>query len=268
MRSLGVGQSALVPTMGALHEGHLTLIRKAQESGRPVVVSIFVNPTQFGPTEDYGRYPRNFDRDCSLAEGAGADIVFHPEPDEMYPRPQSLIHIAEVTEQFEGALRPGHFSGVATVVCKLFQIVLPKLAFFGVKDLQQCVVIRRMVDDLNIPVELRFQPTVREGDGLAMSSRNTYLSSAERSIAPLIYRLLAESKQKLLNKEEPQEVLDAALRALEEAGFESQYYDLVDLTAFATSRKISESSAVVAAVRLGKTRLIDNVLLFDRPNMP
>lgn len=268
MRSLGTLGSALVPTMGAFHKGHLELIRAARATGRPVVVSIFVNPTQFGPHEDYSRYPRDLDRDAELAEQAGVEVIFHPEAREMYPRPSSSIHVAEVTEHFEGSLRPGHFDGVSTVVCKLFQIVRPDVALFGLKDLQQCVVIRRMVDDLNIPVELRFQPTVREADGLAMSSRNAYLSSEERAAAPLIYRLLTDSRTRLLDSEEPDRVLKSAWNRLTEGGFEPQYFELVDLESFTPVRRAGDSTALVAAARIGKTRLIDNVLLFDRPNMP
>jgi pantoate--beta-alanine ligase len=267
-RALGNLEGALVPTLGALHEGHVSLIRAAHDTGRPVAVSVFVNPTQFGPNEDYTRYPRSFEEDRDLAEKAGADVLFHPEPSEMYPRETCQIHVPEVTDQFEGALRPGHFNGVATVVCKLFQIVRPRFAFFGLKDLQQCAVIRRMVEDLNVPVELRFEPTIREPDGLAMSSRNRFLTESERSIAPLLFGQLTEARAKLLRNEPPDEVLRASLNVLSHAGFQTQYFDLVDTTSFTPTRWIGHSSALVAATLLGKTRLIDNVLLFDPSNMP
>jgi pantoate--beta-alanine ligase len=268
MREQAPKGGALVPTMGALHDGHLTLIRRAAETGKPAIVSIFVNPTQFGAGEDYSRYPRNFERDCELARSAGATAIFHPTPEEIYPREGSRIIVPEVTKHFEGALRPGHFEGVATVVCKLFQIVQPSTALFGLKDLQQCAVIDRMVSDLNIPVALRFEPTEREPDGLAMSSRNAYLSGSERKIAPIIFGELKRSKERILAGEPPQTVLESARNSFSGAGFRVEYYELIDRITFSSTELVNENSALITAVRLGTTRLIDNVLIFDGQNMP
>jgi pantoate--beta-alanine ligase len=264
MRDKGPKASALVPTMGALHEGHLSLIRKAAQTGKPVVVSIFVNPTQFGPNEDYSRYPRSFDQDCELSEKAGAHAIFHPSAEEMYAQQQtSRIIVPQVTQHFEGALRPGHFDGVATVVCKLFQIVRPDAAFFGLKDLQQCAVISRMVQDLNVPVDLSFEPTVRESDGLAKSSRNVYLSESDRKTAPLLYHHLTQSRKAIAAGKSPNIVLKAAQNSLTEAGFLVDYYELIDRRTFAPSHEITTNSAIIVAAKLGNTRLIDNVLLFE-----
>ncbi len=268
MRRAGLEGPALVPTMGALHEGHLSLIRAAHRTGNPVVVSIFVNPTQFGPSEDYVRYPKNLDRDVALATTAGADFIFHPDVAEIYPRPSTTITVPEATELYEGRVRPHHFQGVATVVCKLFQIVRPRLAFFGLKDLQQCAVIRRMVEDLDIDVELRFEPIVREPDGLAMSSRNVYLSPSDRLKAPLIHERLIEGKSRLLAGESMETVLEQARDSLGHAGFIVDYYDLIDTTTFKPTRQLDVNSALIVAAKLGNTRLIDNLLLFDGSNMP
>jgi len=254
--------------MGALHEGHFELIRKANESNRPVVVSIFVNPTQFGPLEDFGRYPRSFESDCAGAERAGAGAVFAPDVSEIYPRAASSINVPEVTELYEGAIRPGHFAGVSTVVLKLFNIVQCEAAFFGLKDLQQCAVIQRMVWDLNVPVALQFLPTVREPDGLAMSSRNAYLDPQNRALAPLLFQSLATARSNILAGEEPLKALDQGRSALSEAGFQVDYLDLIDRQTFKPTADIGQYCAVIAAARLGNTRLIDNVLVFSEENMP
>ena len=203
----------LVPTMGYLHEGHLSLARAARQECEQVVVSIFVNPTQFGPREDLSRYPRDLPRDLKLLEQAGADVIFTPTADDIYP-PGFACYVdptGPLVERLEGASRPGHFRGVATVVAKLFQIVRPERAYFGQKDAQQVAVIRRMVADLYLPVDLRMLPTVREPDGLAMSSRNAYLSPDERQAATILYRALTEARRLVDAGEQHTDTLRAAL---------------------------------------------------------
>ena len=253
---------AFVPTMGALHEGHLELVRQARKRGKSVVVSIFVNPTQFGPNEDFARYPRDLEKDAALAASAGADFVYAPSVETMYPRStMTQVVVPEVTEWYEGAHRPGHFDGVASVVLKLFNQVRPDVALFGRKDLQQCAVIRRMVEDLDVPVELAFVPTFREEDGLAMSSRNVYLSSEERAVAPTLHQTLAEAAQLLEQGADPQQTLTGARTRLSDLGFEWDYLDLVSSRRFAPVDEATEDAALVVAARLGKTRLIDNIEL-------
>ncbi|RYG26328.1 pantoate--beta-alanine ligase [bacterium] len=248
--------------MGALHEGHLELVRQARSRAKTVVVSIFVNPTQFGPNEDFTRYPRDLERDATLAESAGADIVYAPSVETMYPRgTMAKVVVPEVTEWYEGAHRPGHFDGVATVVLKLFNQVRPDIAFFGRKDLQQCAVIRRMVEDLNVPVELAFIPTFREEDGLALSSRNVYLSAEERRVAAKLHETLVDTAHDLQTGADPAVVLTAARKRLTELGFDWDYFDLVSSHRFVPLDRPTEDAAVVVAARLGKTRLIDNVEL-------
>lgn len=256
------GPIGLVPTMGALHDGHAQLIRKASAECPTCIVSIFVNPTQFGPQEDFAKYPRMEEADLRLCESAGASIVFCPTPEEMYPRKTTHIHVEGVSELWEGAHRPGHFEGVATVVAKLFNILAPDLAFFGKKDLQQCSVLNRMVEDLDFRVDLRFIETIREPDGLAMSSRNAYLSPQDRAVAPLLYSTLQETVAQLRSKGEHSDpvdkILDQNKAKLIRAGFVVDYFALVrseDLSPLSTWEK--ESHLIVAA-RLGQTRLIDN----------
>ena len=253
---------AFVPTMGALHEGHLELVRQARKLGQTVVVSVFVNPTQFAPHEDFSRYPRNLERDAELAAGAGADYVYAPSVETMYPRDtMTQVVVPEVTDLYEGAARPGHFEGVATVVLKLFNQVRPTVALFGRKDLQQCAVIRRMVEDLNVPVELKFVPTFREPDGLAMSSRNVYLSETERRSAPLLYATLQSLASEMKKGEAAEPLLEEARSKLAKAGFELGYLDLISSHRFAPIADVAEDAAIVLAARLGKTRLIDNIEL-------
>ena len=250
----------LVPTMGALHEGHLELVRQARRHGETVVVSIFVNPTQFGPNEDFGRYPRNLARDAALADGAGADFVYAPSVETMYPRgAMTKVVVPEVTERYEGALRPGHFEGVATVVLKLLDQVRPDVALFGRKDLQQCAVVRRMVEDLDVPVRLEFVETFREDDGLAMSSRNVYLSAEDRARAPQLHALLQSVAGRLRGGSPLPPTLEAGRRELEGLGFAVDYLDLVSSRSFVPLERLEEDAALVVAARLGKTRLIDNV---------
>lgn len=260
-----------VPTMGALHEGHLALMRKAREENDYVAVSIFVNPTQFGKNEDFTKYPRNLDRDAEMAASVGVDAIFAPEAGDMYPGLPTLIQVPGITELWEGASRPGHFDGVATVVLKLFNIVRADTAYFGQKDLQQCLVVRRMVRDLNVPIALRFLPTIREEDGLAMSSRNAYLSAEERSIAPLLHQVLQRAEASLVGisseKEKIAETLSVGESSLRAAGFEVDYLALVDLDDMKPTVAPHLPSALVVAAKLGRTRLIDNVILHgDRLN--
>ena len=254
------GTVALVPTMGSLHEGHLELIRQARGHAQTVVVSVFVNPTQFGPNEDFARYPRDLTRDAALAEGAGADVVYAPSVETMYPRgTMTRVAVPEVSERYEGAARPGHFEGVTTVVLKLFNQVGPDVAVFGRKDLQQCAVIRRMVEDLDVPVGLEFVPTFREADGLAMSSRNVYLSPEERARAPLLRRSLLGLAQHVRPGFAPAKALSATRRELASAGFEVDYLDLVSSRTLVPLESYGPDAALVVAARLGKTRLIDNI---------
>lgn len=250
-----------VPTMGALHEGHLSLIRASKRENEETVVSVFVNPTQFGPNEDFAKYPRMLERDTELAIGAGADWIFAPTPEEMYPRKTTFVRVSEVTETYEGASRPGHFDGVATVVLKLFNIVRPHRAYFGQKDLQQCAVIRRMVEDLNVPLKLSIEPTLREADGLAMSSRNAYLSPQERATAPLIYATLIELRDRLRDGADSA-ALEDARRRLSDSGFVLDYLDLLDSGTMQPTKEVGERAAIAVAARLGSTRLIDNLLLY------
>lgn len=253
---------AFVATMGALHEGHLELVRQARKRGETVVVSVFVNPTQFGPNEDFSRYPRNLERDTELAASAGADFVYAPSVDTMYPRgTMTKVVVPEVTDLYEGAARPGHFDGVSTVVLKLFNQVRPDVALFGRKDLQQCAVIRRMVEDLNLQIDLEFVPTYRESDGLAMSSRNVYLSSEERATAPFLHATLTRLAGELKAGGDSKTLLSQARVALVEKGFDADYLDLISSRRFQPLSSVEDDAALVVAARLGKTRLIDNVEL-------
>lgn len=251
--------------MGAFHEGHLSLIKTARRESDLVVVSLFVNPTQFGKGEDYTRYPRDLDRDASLAASAGADVLFAPTKEEMYPRETTVVRVPEVGELWEGAYRPGHFDGVATIVCKLFNIVRPHYAYFGQKDFQQCAVVRRMVEDLNLPVTLRFEETVRELDGLAMSSRNVYLSAEARATAPALYRELSRCRNYLLtHRMEPAEIdhlLAESRVSLQEEGFSVDYFELVKADTLQRIRSQEHELAILTAARLDSTRLIDNVVM-------
>jgi pantoate--beta-alanine ligase len=246
--------------MGALHAGHAALLRQSVSENRHTTLSIFVNPTQFGPKEDYSRYPRTLDSDLELAESCGVDTVFVPGAEEMYPHRWVNVQVGGVTERWEGAHRVGHFDGVATVVAKLFHIVRPNVAYFGQKDLQQCQVIRLMVEGLNIPLNLKFCPTVRESDGLAMSSRNRYLSEDDRKVAPLLYEKLSEAQSQILNGKSPESVLNLARKELVSAGFFLDYFAYVDLPEMKELSTYAEKSALIIAAKLGNTRLIDNVV--------
>lgn len=251
-----------VPTMGFLHEGHGSLMARARSGTDVVVTSIFVNPLQFGPSEDLASYPRDLGRDLDLAAQAGVDVVFVPEVDEMYPEPVvTSVGVAGLSTGFEGASRPTHFTGVATVVAKLFNIVGPCRAYFGEKDFQQLAVIRRMVRDLSVPVEVVGCPTVREDDGLAMSSRNTYLSAAERAAAPVVHRALQVGAAAIRDGErDPLTVreLMAAIVAAEPLA-RLDYVAVVDADSFAVPDLLTGNLRLLTAVGFGRARLIDNV---------
>ena len=258
------GQSiGFVPTMGFLHDGHAALIRQSTARCDVTVVSVFVNPTQFGPTEDLDLYPRDLERDQNLCLRLGVQILFMPEPQEIYPPGfATTITVGAMGALLCGHFRPGHFQGVATVVAKLFSLVQPDLAFFGQKDLQQCAIIQRMVKDLNLPVDILVAPTVREADGMAMSSRNTYLSPADRQRAVSISRgLLAAEAAFKAGVRDGQALLAKVNQELAEADV-IQYCVLVDpLTLEPVTGPIQRPVAVAVAVIIGKTRLIDNILL-------
>ena len=253
---------ALVPTMGALHAGHGRLIDEARQASASLVTSIFVNPIQFNQEEDYRRYPRTIETDLAFCEAHCVDAVFQPSLEEMYPQPQlSFVEVGRVTDHMEGRFRPGHFRGVATVVMKLFQIVQPDRAYFGEKDAQQLAVVRRMVKDLNLPVEIVGVPTVREPDGLALSSRNQHLTAAEREIAPRLYRALCVAQQRIAAGETcAEDVKRAAIEQLAgETRIRIEYLEVAGEEEMQPVERITGPVRVAAAVWLGRTRLIDNV---------
>lgn len=252
-----------IPTMGFLHDGHLSLIDVARESGADfIVVSIFVNPTQFGPNEDFERYPRDEGRDTTLLEGKEVDLLFLPSVDVMYPHgSQTAVSVGGVARPLEGERRPGHFDGVATVVLKLFNIVRPDLAVFGRKDAQQCAVIERMVCDLDVPVKLVFGETSREHDGLARSSRNSYLSAEERKLASALHRALRAGEEAITHGVEDAGAVESLMRKMIEAtpGIEIDYLAVVDPETFLPPTDFRRDILVAAAVSVGRTRLIDNI---------
>ena len=251
---------ALVPTMGALHQGHLSLAALAKKQADRAVVSIFVNPIQFGPREDFNLYPRDEAGDLQKLAGAGADLVFAPDLGEMYPPGFSTrVNVGDLTEDLCGAARPNHFDGVATVVTKLLLQCAPDIAIFGEKDYQQLLVIKLLVRDLNIPVEIVGAPIVRETDGLALSSRNAYLSPAERKTAPLLHRTIAEVAADLANGRGADDAAEAARFKLEAAGFRVNYVAVRDPDTLKPLHGPVKQARVLAAAFLGKTRLIDNV---------
>ena len=255
----------LVPTMGALHEGHLALVRRARRENATVAVSIFVNPAQFGPQEDLAAYPRDMERDLRLLEAEGVDLVYAPAPEEVYPPGfDTWVEPGALAERLEGMVRPGHFRGVATVVTKLFNVVRPDRAYFGQKDGQQLAVIRQMVRDLDMGVEIIAVPTVRDADGLALSSRNAYLTPEERQTAPVIYRALSRAAELWGQEVNDAESLRSAVRAVLEGEPLLEGIDYVSVADAATLdelERVDGAAMVSVAVRLGKTRLIDNVVL-------
>jgi pantoate--beta-alanine ligase len=258
------GPVGFVPTMGYFHEGHLSLIRQAGKDNPSVVVSIFVNPTQFGAGEDFKDYPRDLNRDLELLGGEKTDIVFVPSKEEMYPDGfNSWVDVEGVTERFEGTSRPGHFRGVATVCAKLFNIIQPTRAYFGQKDAQQAIVIKKMVADLNMNLEIVVVPTVRENDGLAMSSRNTYLNSEERQAATVLFKALSLARQLWQSGEKDAYKIRHQITSLiqKEPLARIDYVSIADATTLQELKKIDRPALVFLAVRIGKTRLLDNVIL-------
>jgi len=256
----------LVPTMGFLHEGHLALVRRAREECATVAVSIFVNPAQFGPQEDLARYPRDLPRDLRMLESTGADVVWVPDADEVYPHGyQTYITVGQVAEPLEGAARPGHFRGVATVVAKLFNAFTPDRAYFGQKDAQQAAVIRQMALDLDFPPEIIVCPTVRESDGLAMSSRNTYLDPQERRAAAVLYRALSAAMIVYQRGQRSADNLRAAMRDTLSAEplAKMEYVSTADPDTLQELDHVDGNALFSMAVRIGKTRLIDNFVLRD-----
>ena len=254
---------ALVPTMGALHAGHAELIRAAKRRAGFVIVSIFVNPTQFGPAEDFGLYPRTLDADRRLSADAGADLIFAPSATEMYPAGfVSYVEVPKLDAVLCGPRRPGHFRGVCTVVLKLFDIVQPRIAVFGAKDAQQSIILKRMVRDLDVPVEMQIEPTVREPDGLALSSRNRYLSAAERSLAPRIFAALLAVQHRAATGEIDVARLQSSLLAdlLAIPGARVDYAEILDAESLEPIGLLRKPALVAVAVFLGGTRLIDNVI--------
>ena len=270
MKKLSVGwrhagmMIAFVPTMGALHEGHLSLVRAAKKSGDKVVTSIFVNPIQFGPKEDFRRYPRTFQNDAHLLSEEGVDALFYPRAKEMYPLGfRTTIRVAGLSDTLCGRFRPGHFEGVATVVAKLFAIVSPHVAFFGQKDYQQCKVIEQMTKDLDLGIKIRMMPIVREGDGLAMSSRNRNLSPKQRKLASGIFSVLCGIRQEVQRgKRDAHALKSEALRSLKRGGISAiDYVEIVDGDTLQPLKTVRAPALIAVAVRIGSTRLIDNMVL-------
>jgi pantoate--beta-alanine ligase len=258
------GKVGFVPTMGYLHEGHLSLVKRSRQENDVTFASIFVNPTQFGPHEDFERYPRDYPRDFALLEKEKTDYVFLPEPAEMYPEDYNTwVEVKSVTEGLEGAIRPGHFRGVATVVTKLFNIVQPHHAYFGQKDAQQCVVIKKMAQDLNMDLEVVICPTVREKDGLAMSSRNVYLSPEERRQAPVLCQSLSKARAMWLAGERDSGRIKQAMTEL----IQQKPLGHIEYISIAGALNLNElenaepPAIISMVVKFGKTRLLDNVLL-------
>lgn len=260
----------LIPTMGFLHDGHLSMVKAVRQGDEDcektcIVMSIFVNPLQFGPNEDFERYPRNLARDVKLASDAGVDLLFVPSVEEMYPEGKALtnVTVGGITEGLCGASRPGHFNGVATVVSKLFNIVLPDAAFFGQKDYQQYVVIKQMVKDLNMPVKVYSAPTVREADGLAMSSRNAYLSLEDRRQAPVLYQSLQEAKEAILLGERNTEAIKQLIvkKISGETTGTIDYVEIRNAEDLSQNSSVPKKAVIALAVKLGNTRLIDNIIV-------
>jgi len=263
-RGKSPGSVGFVPTMGYLHNGHLALVKQARVENSAVVVSIFVNPTQFGPTEDFSTYPRDTERDLTMLQKEKTDIVFMPSPEEMYPvRFSSWIDVEKVTDRLEGSYRPGHFRGVATVVTKLFNIVEPTRAYFGQKDAQQVLVIQKMVKDLNMNLVILVSPTVRESDGLAMSSRNIYLNPQERQAATVLFKALTLAQNLWKKGERDAETVRRQMTSLisGEPLAKIEYVSIADTQTLEELPEIDRPALVSLAVRIGKTRLIDNILL-------
>ena len=253
-----------VPTMGYLHQGHMSLVEKCLEDNDVTVVSIFVNPAQFGPNMDLDRYPRDLDRDCQILTQAGVDYLFYPSITEIYPDGYATwIEVEKLTKFLDGASRPGYFKAICTVVLKLFNIVSPDISYFGQKDLQQALVIKKMISDLHLDIELKILPIIREADGLAMSSRNAYLRGEDRAIAPLIYQALQQAQKLYLDGEVNTSVLIEKVKSLLNSTneFKIDYVEIVDLYALQPLETITERCCLAIAVDLHGTRLIDNIIL-------
>ena len=256
-----------VPTMGYFHEGHISLMREAKKTCDIVIVSIFVNPIHFGKNEDFNTYPRDLSRDLKMIENLSVDAVFNPEVKEMYPDPEGLFTFVDIegslTKTLEGKSRTGHFKGVTTVVAKLFNIVVPHKAYFGQKDAQQCAVIKKMVKDLNINIEIIICPTIRESDGLAMSSRNTYLSAKERKTAPVLFKTLQMAHHMIeLGEKDPKVILNEMKKRISKHHLISiDYISIVNPETIEPVNEISGKVLIALAIKLGKTRLIDNIAI-------
>jgi len=266
LRLKSFGSVGFVPTMGYLHDGHLALVKQARNENSVVVASIFVNPTQFGPKEDFKTYPRDTERDLAMLRKEKTDIVFMPPPEEMYPGGfNSWIEVEKITHRLEGSYRPGHFKGVATVVAKLFNIVEPTRAYFGQKDAQQVLVIKKMVADLNMNLEVIVSPTVREGDGLAMSSRNVYLNPQERQAATVLFKALTLAQNLRGKGEKNAETIRKKMTTIisKEPLAKIEYVSIADTQTLEELTTIDRPALASLAVRLGKTRLIDNIVLSD-----
>jgi len=251
-----------IPTMGYLHEGHLSLMRQSKKENNISVISIFVNPIQFGPKEDFKKYPRDFKRDEKLAKSAGVDIIFYPSIEQMYPAGYlSYVEVEKLSNLLCGASRPGHFRGVTTVVAKLFNIVQPDIAYFGQKDAQQARIIQKMTQDLNMPIKVKVMPIIRESDGLAMSSRNMYLSSQERKDALILNRALKEARRLIKTGVRDSRTIISTINYLISAKHTAKidYVKIVDPQTLTEVKKIEKSVLIILAVWIGKTRLIDNL---------
>ena len=260
-----------VPTMGALHAGHLSLVQRARQECSPVIASIFVNPKQFGPTEDFAKYPRTLEEDSARLEAAGVDALFLPEAAEMYPKDfRTYVNVEGISERLEGRTRPGHFRGVATVVLKLLQIIQPHFAYFGRKDAQQVRIISQMARDLNLDTQVVTCPIVREGDGLALSSRNTYLNAEERRAATVLHRALEAAQDEMLGGVRDTATLQAVMRTIVDAEplAALDYAEVVDAESFEPVMRVTQASYVVLAAFIGKTRLIDNLFVETSPTDP
>lgn len=258
---------SFVPTMGALHQGHLSLVKRAKKLGDLVVVSIFVNPTQFGPSEDFKRYPRNLKKDMELLKKAGCDLIFAPKTKDIYPKGYlTYVDVEELSAKLEGASRPGHFKGVCTIVAKLFNIVQPDYAIFGQKDAQQALIIKKMTEDLNFPVKIIVSPTVREKDGLAFSSRNNYLNSGERREAKVLYQALKMGKKLIESGEKNPEKIIREMRKLinKQKLAKIDYIALTDIKRLEPVKEIKGELLLSLAVKFGITRLIDNLRIYSK----
>lgn len=255
----------LVPTMGALHAGHMQLIKQALQECTYVAVSIFVNPLQFGPNEDFAKYPRPLEKDLEMCRQAGVHAVFNPQPAEFYSaspeRTTRVVPPAELVNRLEGVLRPGHFDGVATVVMKLFGVTEASNAYFGQKDYQQLTIVQRMVADLDVPTRIVPVPTVREPDGLALSSRNVYLNEEQRKVAPMLYKALCAVRDKSLDGKRLQPCISAQVKDLEKAGFQLQYFDACDQKTLEPIEEVPAPMVILIAAKLGTVRLIDNIIV-------